>query len=177
MGSNSKICNKCKQDLPSEAFSEDKSRPDGRKSWCRSCVARRYHFKKLEEGWLDNRNKVVASLRKRKKAEDPHLQWAKDALRNAKRRSRHKNLEFTLVLDDVLELLAPFCPLLGVVLNYGSTKLSDDSPTLDRLDSSLGYTKKNILVVSHRANRIKSDSTLDELQLLIKNLLRYTNSA
>jgi hypothetical protein len=40
----------------------------------------------------------------------------------------------------------------------------DASPELDRIVPSLGYVKGNVLVVSRRANRIKTDATVEELQ-------------
>lgn len=55
------------------------------------------------------------------------------------------------------------CPVLGIPLFKGTGKLTDNSPTLDRIDSTGGYTKDNVLVVSARANRIKSDATIEEL--------------
>ena len=45
-----------------------------------------------------------------------------------------------------------------------------DSPTIDKLIPSLGYTKGNVWVISRRANMIKSDATLEELELLVGNL-------
>lgn len=42
----------------------------------------------------------------------------------------------------------------------------DDSYSLDRIDSSRGYVKGNIWVISLRANRIKNDSTVEELRLI-----------
>ena len=35
---------------------------------------------------------------------------------------------------------------------------------------TLGYTKGNVWIVSRRANMIKSDATLEELELLVNNL-------
>lgn len=36
--------------------------------------------------------------------------------------------------------------------------------SLDRIVPSLGYVPGNVAVISHRANRIKSDATADELR-------------
>ena len=41
--------------------------------------------------------------------------------------------------------------------------------SLDRIDSSKGYVKDNIWVISHKANSIKNNATLTELKLIIKN--------
>ena len=35
---------------------------------------------------------------------------------------------------------------------------------IDRIDPKKGYVKDNIIVVSMRANRIKSDATVDEIR-------------
>lgn len=61
-----------------------------------------------------------------------------------------------------------FCPMLGCKLNYEGVGSSgwtreDNSPSIDRVDSSLGYTIGNIQIISWRANRIKNDSTPEEL--------------
>lgn len=38
------------------------------------------------------------------------------------------------------------------------------------IDSSKGYIKGNVWVVSKRANTIKNNATLEELELLVANL-------
>lgn len=50
----------------------------------------------------------------------------------------------------------------------GTKHANDNSPNLDRIVNALGYVKGNVIVVSARANRLKSDSTLDELRKLIE---------
>jgi hypothetical protein len=52
----------------------------------------------------------------------------------------------------------------------GSRKKGAGTPSLDRIDSSLGYVKGNVWVISWRANHIKTDATLDELRLLVTGL-------
>lgn len=91
-----------------------------------------------------------------------------DLYRAAKLRARKKKLEFSLVLEDVI--IPDRCPLLGIEIDAKSTSLSDNSPTLDRLDNNKGYTKDNVWVVSNKANRMKSNSSLSELELLVSNL-------
>lgn len=46
------------------------------------------------------------------------------------------------------------------------------SASLDRLDSSRGYTPDNVWVISWRANQIKSNATLSELRTLCDALDR-----
>lgn len=63
------------------------------------------------------------------------------------------------------------CPIFDIPLNYdgcegsGWTR-SDNSPSLDRIDSNKDYTVDNIQIISWRANRIKNDSTPEELRKL-----------
>ena len=44
------------------------------------------------------------------------------------------------------------------------------SNVIDRIDTTKGYIKGNIQVVSHKANFIKTNLTLDELANFIKNI-------
>ena len=50
--------------------------------------------------------------------------------------------------------------------------MCESSPTIDRLYPELGYTKKNICIMSNRANRIKSDAKIEELQKIISFMVR-----
>lgn len=43
----------------------------------------------------------------------------------------------------------------------------DNVPTLDRIDSSKGYIKGNIQVICFKANRLKNNSTIEELKKII----------
>jgi hypothetical protein len=60
------------------------------------------------------------------------------------------------------------CPVLGIPLAVSTRRCSAGSPTLDRIDSRLGYVQGNVIVVSFRANTIKSDSTLEELAAVLR---------
>jgi hypothetical protein len=70
---------------------------------------------------------------------------------------------------EVIIRLAENCPLLGLKLSYEDFGIRYNSPSLDRKDSSKGYSKNNIWVISSRANILKNDSTIEELELLVKN--------
>lgn len=62
------------------------------------------------------------------------------------------------------------CSILGVPLLFGGTgKIQDNSASIDRFDTSKGYTENNVWIISHKANRMKSDATLTE----IKKVLEY----
>lgn len=86
----------------------------------------------------------------------------------AKRRAAKKGQEFTICLSDLPEI-PKVCPLLGVPITGWSGGVGD-KPSIDRIDSSKGYVPGNVWFISHRANRIKSDASADELALMAKNL-------
>lgn len=92
---------------------------------------------------------------------------------SAKARATKKNLPFDILPKDIF---VPFhCPVLGIPL-LREGPLSDFSPSLDRIIPYKGYVKGNIIVVSAKANRIKNDSTIEELEKVYefyKKLLKY----
>lgn len=81
----------------------------------------------------------------------------------AKKRAEKKKIEFDLEIKDIE--IPRFCPILGIPL-YSSKLNADCSPSIDRIDNTKGYTKVNIQVISTRANRIKNDSTFEEIEKL-----------
>lgn len=92
---------------------------------------------------------------------------ADDSIRvvpSAKARARQRGETFTIDIEDIV--VPEACPILGMPLKYNRGMKGDDSYSLDRIDSSKGYVKGNIWVISLRANRIKNDSTVEELRLI-----------
>lgn len=118
--------------------------------------------------WQKNNPEKVLQ-RKREWMKNP-VNRMKHTLNQAKRRAKEKGIEFSLSIEDLLPF-PEYCPILDIKLNYsGSNKQGfiNDSASIDRVDSSKGYTKDNVMIVSWRANRIKADSTLVELKKLVK---------
>lgn len=89
-------------------------------------------------------------------------------LRLARRRSAERGIEFGISLDDLH--IPQFCPLLGIPIDPFS-ELQDLHPSIDRLDNDKGYVPGNVMIISHRANRIKADASADELMLMSINLV------
>ncbi len=78
-----------------------------------------------------------------------------------------RNIPFDLTVVELNNLSYPITrPILGIPLHYNRGSAADDSYSVDRIDSTLGYTIDNIEVISLRANKLKSDATLQEIQLL-----------
>lgn len=86
-------------------------------------------------------------------------------LRDARYRAKRDGLPFDITADDVAMPSNGKCPILGLDLKTksGSPGAHANSPSLDRLEPVLGYTRGNVWIVSHRANMLKNNGTLDEL--------------
>lgn len=93
-------------------------------------------------------------------------------LAGARARARKKGLEFTLVANDIT--IPSVCPVLGIEIIQNVGRFSPNAPSLDRLDSTKGYTLENVRVISWRANSVKNDATLSELRSVVSYLEQET---
>lgn len=80
---------------------------------------------------------------------------------SAKNRARIQGTPFNIEPSDVV--IPSFCPVLGIPIDTSYTKRSDNSPSIDKAVPSLGYVRGNVVVISWRANRLKSDASVEEL--------------
>ncbi len=81
--------------------------------------------------------------------------------------AKKRNIAFTLTVTDLHELSYPItCPILNIPLRFNRGRVQDNSYSIDRKDSSLGYERDNIQVISYRANMLKNNATADELKQL-----------
>ena len=88
----------------------------------------------------------------------------------AKESSKIRNKEFNLEVEDII--IPTHCPYLGVQLLLGID--DHNSPnyfSIDRIDSSKGYVKGNIQIISRLANTMKNGASIDQLITFSKNVL------
>lgn len=85
---------------------------------------------------------------------------------SAQNRARKRGLEFTLKFEDLI--VPEHCPVLGMKLEHSTGGHADNSPSLDRVDNSKGYTQDNVRIISRRANCLKNDATLEELEAIVR---------
>ncbi len=88
----------------------------------------------------------------------------------AKRRAKTRGLPFNLERTDIV--IPEACPILGLRLETGEGVSTDASPTLDRIDPSLGYVRGNVWVISALANRMKSNANAEQLRAFAEWILR-----
>lgn len=101
---------------------------------------------------------------KRVKEQTPEVRM----YRRAKSRAKAKGHEFSITVEDIK--IPQLCPILKcpLVVHKGKPGAFPDSPSLDRIDSTRGYTPDNVWVISQRANAMKLDASEEELKLFAK---------
>ena len=90
--------------------------------------------------------------------------WPIKLLNNIKRRCKLANVRCSLTVADIT--IPATCPVLGIPIFIGTGAPCDNSPSIDRIDPDGGYTTDNILVVSQKANRIKSNASVEDLRMV-----------
>lgn len=148
-----KFCNKCKRTLPITRFCNRtlKSGNISKRSACQDCDNKRtyYTYTKTEKGQI------------------------KLLLRKARGRAKEKGLEYNLTESDLN--IPEYCPVLGWIKlerNTGGKKASPCSPSIDRMDNNKGYISGNVKVISYRANALKNDATVDEMERVLEYMRR-----
>lgn len=91
----------------------------------------------------------------------------KELYNRLKSSAKSRGIPFSLTLMDLNNLTFPItCPVLGIPIKFNRGKAEDNSISIDRIDSSKGYEIDNIIVVSLKANKLKSNATKEEMQKL-----------
>lgn len=154
-GQDCAFCNKCKEWKPVSKFSTDNTFLHGNRGGlcreCKDCQRDRYY---------KQRNKLF---------EDDELALRyklQQALKGTRRRSKEKNMYNDLTLDYLMYLWEKQdgkCALTGIQMTYKfyegrvNTNLS-----VDRIDSTKGYSKDNVQLVCMAANQMKNDLSMSE---------------
>jgi hypothetical protein len=109
---------------------------------------------------------ICPECRKDWRSRDYRKHRTRFILQGAKDRSARDGVPFDLTEADIV--IPVFCPVLGIELVIGTRGGSDASPSLDRFIPALGYVRGNVAVISNRANRMKTNATLEEHEALVR---------
>jgi len=97
--------------------------------------------------------------------------WAIAKHSSLRESASKRGILFDLSVEDVLKVGRPkVCKYLEIDLDYAATKVSPNSPSVNRIDPNLGYTKSNIEVISNKANSMLFNASEDELKTFVKNV-------
>lgn len=150
------FCVQCKQYLPIVDFYPVRNRSGrsdilgGRRvSHCKNCAMEKFYV-------LDHRQKLLNA---------------------AKNHAKEKGLPCTITIDDIV--IPTHCPVLGMPLIPKVRKGRQnrhqiaDSPTIDRVDNTKGYIPGNVCVISGRANHLKSNATVKEVEAILRYIKEH----
>lgn len=94
---------------------------------------------------------------------------------NRRQVAKRRGIPFTVKFDEIEQ--PTHCPIFGVELNYGwsgPNRRDPNKATFDKLIPELGYVPGNVFVISWRANKLKSDMSLVELEKIMKYIKENT---
>ncbi len=179
---NMKKCSRCNNEYTLSEFIKNKSCKGGRANICKNCQnSYSCQWKRENSGRL--------SLLRRERYAETEGKEAKQRIEIRKKlyplryrcqilcsgmrdRSRIKKLKYDdnfFTVNYLIKRLTenPNCQCCGkkLDLNYkDDKKFNENSPSMDRVDSREGYTRKNTAILCWRCNKIKQDATSFELR-------------
>ena len=164
----SKVCGHCKVDKPLTDYTKNNAAGDGLQSKCRHCDVA-YQAKRRVENPQKRRDYEKQYLNNKRQDFDFRLNMLLNA---SKQRARNKNREHTITVEDIKTIYPTdgCCPIFGMKLEFNTAGFRENSPSIDRIDSTKGYTPDNIQIISWKANRIKGYASIQELEMLLAYL-------
>jgi hypothetical protein len=107
---------------------------------------------------------ALLDRRQRYKERNPKKTWAAYAKRDAKNRALKKGVPFNITSAYVFSILTDECPVFGTKFQWlGNGKIGPNSPSLDRINPAKGYVEGNLMIISSKANNIKSAYTSSDI--------------
>jgi hypothetical protein len=163
-----KTCNRCKEEKLLSEFTKNNAAPDGLQYKCRACDVK-YQAQRRAENLDADRVYSREYQRNRRKDFDYRLQMLINA---SKQRAKLNDREHDINVEDIKAIypVDGCCPIFGIKLEFNGAGFRDNSPSIDRIDSTKGYTRDNIQVISWKANRIKGASSLQDLEMMVAYL-------
>jgi hypothetical protein len=150
-----KTCFCCKTDKPYSLFFKHHLTTDGYHSWCKDCCT---------EGNKRSRAKQNSTIEGR----------AKVFLQNAKKSATKRQQVFALTIDDIVRCWKDqngVCAYSGREMTLTAGELTTVS--IERIDSAVGYTPENTILVCQAINRMKSDFGFEDFYNLCRDVANF----
>ena len=150
-----KTCSKCSKEYPVSDFFKHKQTKDGLHSWCKSCC---------KEGNEKSRQKKYSTFEGR----------ITTFLRTCKNSAEKRGNEFSLTRQDLIdcwENQQGLCVYSGIEMT--TQPALPTSVSVERIDSSIGYTPENTVLCCNHINRMKSDLSYDEFFTFCKAISEW----
>ena len=163
-----KLCIKCGVVLNSENTTWYRQKNYIHKCNCCTKVEKREQAAKRHSRVPDHIAALRRKYTKNMKELDPVKYSCKQMAASAKKRSTALGLDYNISTSYLIEISPVICPILGVEIKYGGGDRDHNSASIDRVDSSKGYTKDNVQIVSLLANLMKSNANVMQMRKFAK---------
>jgi len=92
-----------------------------------------------------------------------------------KGRAKKFGIPFDIEITDIV--IPDKCPILGIPLisGRGGGAVTNNSPSLDKIIPNRGYVKGNVKVISMKANAMKSNATIEEMERILAYMKEVSN--
>lgn len=116
--------------------------------------------------WNHNNKELCKQMTRKTNYRMRETNYEKYILHRAASNAKKQGIEFCLTESDVP--VPEYCPVLGIKLDRHATpKTRSFAPSVDRIDNNKGYIPGNVVIVSLKANRIKNDASVEELEKVL----------
>jgi len=85
-----------------------------------------------------------------------------------KQNAKRLGIPFTIIYEEIEK--PEYCPVLGIKLNYGwsgENRRDDAKASFDKVIPELGYIPGNVFIISWRANKLKNNMSITELEKIL----------
>jgi hypothetical protein len=150
-----KTCFTCKESSDITNFFKSSNTSDGYHSWCKKCC---------KKGNQISRDKANSTIEGR----------ARVFLQNAKKAAVKRNNEFEIEISDIVDCWnaqEQTCAYSGKLMTLEVAK--PNSVSIERIDSKIGYTKNNTILVCWAINRMKSDFSFEDFFEMCKSVTKH----
>ena len=149
-----RTCAVCKATKALSEFTRNKHQKTGHMSYCKDCNNARNKRYRKNESTLDRACRRIFSY--------------------AKRRAREKSLVFEIdakFLEELYLRQNGLCRYTGDVLSLQAG--SPQTVSIDRVDSSLGYTRENVCLVTWEVNNAKQARSMAAFKILCQKVVSH----
>ena len=162
-----KVCNTCNEHKPFSEFSKKRDSTDGLRSYCKSCANDYQINMNPFVKWFSSR-KGQAKLKGKEftilPTDIPGVK-IREVITKGLGRNKYGTFVKKYTSWEATEY-PKVCPVLGIELDW-KAKVNggqNNSPSLDRIDSTKDYIPGNVMIMSRLANVMKNNATLEQLK-------------
>lgn len=162
-------CSTCKEEKCEDCFHKNGRTKSGFANACKECM-REYKKKWYTQNGGKEYERTYGQRYSKEKvaraSEWKRMNPTRRLWQGAKRRALERGIDFNIPWTEIV--IPEFCPILGIKIEHGNNCVKESSPSLDRIDNSKGYVIGNVRVISHRANSLKNNLSLEQAERLVE---------